>query len=89
MHPYFHAFMLQRFVYTFQVYSCLSGNVYKRNIIFWGYFMIYSNETIGKAETCRQSKAIAQAGLTKKNAVARATLPLSFNSKMAVEILAC
>jgi hypothetical protein len=33
--------------------------MYKINFIFWGYFMIYSSETIGRAEAHRQSEEIA------------------------------
>jgi hypothetical protein len=53
--------MFQLFVYTVQLYSCLSVNVYKKNITFWGYCMIYLSETIRKVEARRQSEAITQA----------------------------
>jgi hypothetical protein len=43
------------------VYSCLSLNVHKRNIIFWGNFMIYSSQTTGKSEARRQSEVIMRA----------------------------
>jgi hypothetical protein len=52
--------------------------MYKINIIFWGYFMIYLSETIGKAEARRQSEAIVGAGYT-NNLAAGSTLHLSYN----------
>jgi hypothetical protein len=48
--------------------------------------MLYSSETIGKAEARRQSEATAQASHT-NNAVGRSALPLSY-SIMVVEIYA-
>jgi hypothetical protein len=41
----FNDFMFQHFLYTVhsvQVYKCLSVNMYKRNINFLGYYVIYT-----------------------------------------------
>jgi hypothetical protein len=55
---------------------------------FWGYFLIYLSETIGKEEAHRHSEVIVWAGHT-NNTVGRSMLPLSYNWKMVVEIYAC
>jgi hypothetical protein len=73
MHPYFNDFMFQWFK---TLYSCLSGNMSKRNINLWGYYVINSSETIWKAKAFRQSKAMARAGTT-NDVVARNRVPLS------------